>query len=50
MQREEETEIRARTKMEEDDKCCECLNCTCDPCECSSINPCGCDEEQVAAV
>jgi len=36
--------------MEEDDKCCECLNCTCDPCECSSINPCGCDEEQVAAV
>ena len=36
--------------MEENDKCCECSNCTCDPCECTIGNPCGCDEEQVAAI
>ena len=29
---------------------CENPYCTCDPCECTVDNPCGCDEEQVAAV
>ena len=29
---------------------CKCENCTCDPCECTIDNPCGCDEESVAAI
>mgnify|MGYP001226413553 CR=1 FL=1 len=30
---------------------CECVNCTCDPCECTKDNLCGCDiENQVAAI
>ncbi len=29
---------------------CKCENCTCDPCECTIENPCGCDEELVAAI
>ena len=33
--------------MDEKEKCCECLNCTCDPCECTTENLCGCDEDLV---
>jgi len=22
---------------------CKCVNCTCEPCECSTETPCGCD-------
>jgi hypothetical protein len=22
---------------------CKCVNCTCEPCECSEETPCGCD-------
>ena len=29
---------------------CKCVNCTCDPCECTEEDPCGCDEDLVAAV
>ena len=29
---------------------CKCENCTCDPCECTIENPCGCDEDMVAAI
>ena len=29
---------------------CKCENCTCDPCECTIDNPCGCDEDLVAAI
>ncbi len=36
--------------MPEEEKCCECINCTCDPCECTPDNQCGCDEESVAAI
>ncbi len=49
MLNEEETGIRRRTKMCENEEC-KCSNCTCDPCECTVDNPCGCDEEQVAAI
>jgi len=29
---------------------CKCEDCTCDPCECTVDNPCGCDEDLVAAI
>jgi len=29
---------------------CKCKECTCDPCECTIDNPCGCDEDLVAAI
>ena len=34
----------------ETEKCCDCANCTCDPCECIPENLCGCDEDLVAPV
>ena len=48
MLNEEETEIRRRTKMCENEEC-KCVNCTCDPCECTIDNPCGCDDEDLVA-
>ena len=29
---------------------CKFENCTCDPCECTLEDPCGCDEDLVAAI
>ena len=29
-----------------DNPYCLCENCICDPCECTTDNPCGCDEER----
>ena len=36
--------------MGDNEKCCECKNCTCDPCTCIEQNPCGCDTEEVAGI
>ena len=36
--------------MGDNEKCCECKNCTCDPCTCTEQNPCGCDTEEVAGI
>ena len=36
--------------MGDNEKCCECKNCTCDPCTCTEQNSCGCDTEEVAGI
>ena len=33
-----------------DNEQCRCVNCTCDPCECTDEKSCGCDEDLVAAI